>query len=103
MFDVLKSILIIKPSSLGDIVHTLPAVAAIREAHPQAEITWTINPEWTTLLRGNPDVDHVHVFPRGELGGLNAPRSLFPWIKKISLFERLNWYVILPVVNLLRS
>ena len=77
----IKSILIIKPSSLGDIVHTLPAVAAIRAAHPKAEITWVINPEWTTLLRGNPDVDHVHIFPRGDLGGLNAPRRLLPWLK----------------------
>jgi ADP-heptose:LPS heptosyltransferase len=60
----------------------LPAVAAIREAHPKAEITWTINPEWTTLLRGNPDVNHVHIFPRNELTGLNAPRRLMPWLKK---------------------
>lgn len=63
-------------------VHTLPAVAAIRDAHPKAEITWVINPEWTTLLRGNPDVDHVHIFPRGEFRGLSAPRSLLPWLKK---------------------
>ncbi|MDP9292095.1 MAG: lipopolysaccharide heptosyltransferase, partial [Verrucomicrobiota bacterium] len=68
--------MIIKPSSLGDIVHTLPAVALVRNAHPDAEITWVINPEFTPLLRGNPDVDHVHVFPRGEFRGLGAPRSL---------------------------
>jgi ADP-heptose:LPS heptosyltransferase len=80
--SAIKSILIIKPSSLGDVVHTLPAVAAIREANPQAEVTWVINPEWTTLLRGNPDVDHVHIFPRGEFRGLSAPRSLLPWLKK---------------------
>jgi heptosyltransferase-1 len=78
----IKSILIIKPSSLGDVVHTLPAVAAIRDANPQAKITWVINPEWATLLRGNPDVDHVHIFPRGEFRGLSAPRSLLPWWKK---------------------
>jgi heptosyltransferase-1 len=78
----IKSILIIKPSSLGDIVHTLPAVAAIRDAHPDAEITWVINPEWTTLLRGNPDLNHVHIFPRGDFSGLNAPRTFWPWIKK---------------------
>jgi len=82
MNSVIKSILIIKPSSLGDVVHTLPAVAALRDAHPQAEVTWVINPEWTTLLRGNPDVDHVHIFPRGEFRGLSAPRSLLPWLKK---------------------
>ena len=77
-----KSILIIKPSSLGDVVHTLPAVAAIREANPGAKITWVINPEWAPLLRGNRDVDHVHIFPRGEFRGLGAPKSLLPWIRK---------------------
>jgi ADP-heptose:LPS heptosyltransferase len=83
----IKSILIIKPSSLGDVVHTLPAVAAIREANPKAEITWVINPEWTTLLRGNPDVNHVHIFPRGEFRGLSAPRSLLPWLKKTKMLR----------------
>jgi ADP-heptose:LPS heptosyltransferase len=78
----LKSILIIKPSSLGDVVQTLPAVAAVRDAHPRAVITWVINPEWAPLLRGNPDVNHVHIFPRGEFRGLGAPASLMPWIKK---------------------
>jgi heptosyltransferase-1 len=81
-------------------VHTLPAVAAIRDAHPNAKITWTINPEWTTLLRGSPDVDHVHVFPRGELGGLNAPRSLFPWLKRT---RALRPDVALDFQGLLRS
>jgi ADP-heptose:LPS heptosyltransferase len=57
-------------------------VAFLRDAHPTAEITWVINPEFAPLLRGNPDVDHVHFFPRGELRGLGAPRSLLPWLKK---------------------
>jgi len=96
----IKSILIIKPSSLGDVVHTLPAVAAIRAAHPQAEITWIINPEWTTLLRGNPDVDHVHIFPRGEFRGLNAPRHLIPWLRKT---RALRPDVALDFQGLLRS
>jgi ADP-heptose:LPS heptosyltransferase len=98
--DSINSILIIKPSSLGDIVHTLPAVAAIRAAHPRAEITWVINPEWTTLLRGNPDVDHVHIFPRGQFSGLNAPRTLWPWIRKT---RSLKPDVALDFQGLLRS
>jgi heptosyltransferase I len=96
----IRSILIIKPSSLGDIVHTLPAVAAIREAHPDAEITWVINPEWAALLRGNPDVNHVHIFPRGEFAALNAPRTLWPWIKKT---RSLRPDVALDFQGLLRS
>jgi ADP-heptose:LPS heptosyltransferase len=54
----------------------------LREAHPHAEITWVINPELAPALRGNPDVNHVHFLPRGELGGLGAPKSLLPWLKK---------------------
>ena len=78
---MVRSILIIKPSSLGDIVHTLPAVAFIRDAYPQADITWVINPEFAPLLRGNPTVDHVHLFPRSDFSGLGAPRSFGPWAK----------------------
>src|SRR5205809_4874789 len=77
-----NTILIIKPSSLGDIVHTLPAVAAIRDAHPNATITWVMNPEFMPLLRGNSDVNHVHVFPRREFSGLGAPLSMMPWLKE---------------------
>jgi len=73
---------VIKPSSLGDVVHTLPAVAAIRQANPKAQITWLINAEWTTLLRGNPDIDHVHIFPRGDFRGLATASRLIPWLRK---------------------
>lgn len=67
---------------MGDIVHTLPAVALLREAQPRAEITWVINPELAPLLRGNPDVNHVHFLPGGYLGGLGAAQSLLRWLKK---------------------
>lgn len=77
-----KSILIIKPGSLGNVVHALPAVALVHEAHPSAKITWVINPELAPLLRGNPDVNHVHLLPRGEFRGLGAPKNLLPWLKK---------------------
>jgi heptosyltransferase-1 len=96
----LNKILIIKPSSLGDVVHTLPAVAAIRDAYPRAEITWVINPEWAPLLRGNQDVNHVHIFPRGEFTGLGAPRSLLPWLKQT---RELRPDVALDFQGLLRS
>ena len=57
-------------------------MALLREAHPYAEITWVINPELAPLLRGNPDVNHVHFLPHGELRGLGATKSLLPWLRK---------------------
>jgi len=95
-----SSILIIKPSSLGDVVHTLPAVAAIREAYPAASITWVINPEWAPLLRGNQDVNHVHLFPRKDLSGLGASTSLLPWLKQT---RKLRPDLALDFQGLLRS
>jgi len=41
-----------------------------------------INPEWAPLLRGNHDVNHVHIFPRGEFRGLGAPRNLLMWWRR---------------------
>jgi heptosyltransferase-1 len=75
-------------------------VACIREAHPNAEITWIINPEWAPLLRGNPDVNHVHIFPRGEFRGLGASRSLLPWLKST---RKLHPDLALDFQGLLRS
>ena len=95
-----KSILIIKPSSLGDVVHTLPAVAAVRDAYPAATITWVINPEWAPLLRGNQDVNHVHIFPRGDFRGLGASTSLLPWLKQT---RKLRPDLALDFQGLLRS
>ena len=54
----------------------------LREAHPHAKITWVINPELAPVLRGNPDVDHVYLTPRGESRGLGAPKSLLTWLNK---------------------
>jgi heptosyltransferase-1 len=83
----LKSILIIKPSSLGDVVHTLPAVALLRGAHPLAEISWVINREFAPLLRGNSDVNHVQIFPRREFRGLGATGNLFRWWRTTKLLR----------------
>src|SRR5207249_12065285 len=98
--ETMDSILIIKPSSLGDIVHALPAVAAIRDAHRKASITWVMNPEFTPLLRGSPDVNHIHVFPRREFSGLGAPVSMMPWLKET---RKLRPDLALDFQGLLRS
>jgi len=45
--------LVVRLGSLGDIVHTFPAVAALRESFPQAEITWLTHPRWRTLVESS--------------------------------------------------
>ena len=63
-------ILIIKPSSLGDVIHALPAVNLIRRRHPYAEISWLINDTLVSLLKNSPVIDELIPFPRQQFGRL---------------------------------
>jgi heptosyltransferase I len=45
--------LVVRLGSLGDIVHTLPAVAGLREAFPKAEIVWLTHPRWKELVESS--------------------------------------------------
>jgi ADP-heptose:LPS heptosyltransferase len=45
--------LVVRLGSLGDIVHTFPAVAALRESFPKAEIVWLTHPRWKALVESS--------------------------------------------------
>jgi len=45
-----RRLLIVRLGSLGDIVHTFPAVAGLRESFPAAEIVWLTHPRWVELV-----------------------------------------------------
>ena len=53
------NILLVKLSSLGDVVHTLPVLQDIRAALPDAQIDWALEPAFAPLLAGHPDVRRV--------------------------------------------
>ncbi|MEI6126230.1 MAG: glycosyltransferase family 9 protein [Pseudomonadota bacterium] len=59
-------ILIVRLSSLGDVVHTLPAVRALKNHFPDASLTWVIEEAASDLLRGYPGVDRVIVSRRKQ-------------------------------------
>lgn len=82
------SILILKPSSLGDIVHTLPAVNALRKHWPKARLRWLSNPEWAPLLQDNPAVDEVLIFPRQRFRGALAPARLLSWARQFGSLSK---------------
>ncbi len=55
----LRKILVIRLSSIGDVVHALPAVAALGTAYPNSKITWLIEARYAEILEGNPFVERV--------------------------------------------
>ena len=60
-----QRIALVKPSALGDVVHALPVLTALRRRYPQAYICWVINRGYADLVRGHPDLDDVLPFDRG--------------------------------------
>jgi heptosyltransferase I len=52
-------LLIVKLGSIGDIVHTLPSLAAIRRAWPRAEISWVVERRAAEILRDNPVLNRL--------------------------------------------
>ena len=63
-------ILVVRLGALGDIIHTLPAVASLKHSYPASTVTWVVEPQWKPLLEDNPFVDRVVLLRRGALAGL---------------------------------
>ena len=70
----LERICIVMLTAVGDAVHVLPVVTAIKRQHPRAHITWVLQPGPATLVRGHPDVDEILLFERRK--GWRAFRDL---------------------------
>lgn len=66
-------VLVVRIGAMGDILHALPAVSALRAAHPDWQIDWAVEPRWMSLLCNDasaesrtsamPLVDHIHPVP----------------------------------------
>lgn len=87
MPQAFKNILIIKPSSLGDIVLALPALSALRKSFPDADISWLVRPEFAPLLENHPHLTEIIPFDRDYLGRCwynpGAMRSLLSLLRRL--------------------
>ena len=74
--------LIIRLSSIGDIILTTPLVRALRKAYPNSLIDYLVKEEFFELLRNNPHIDNVYSIDTG-----NGLKEIFRWRKKIKSNE----------------
>ena len=58
------NILMVKLSAVGDVVHTLPSLAALRRLYPRAHITWIVEAAAADLIQGHPALDRIIVSRR---------------------------------------
>ena len=86
-------ILLIKPSSMGDIVHAMPTFAAIRRTYPEARLTWLVKREWAELVERIEGVDRI--WP------LNS--TLVGWLSQVSALRAEQFDLVVDLQGLLRS
>jgi 3-deoxy-D-manno-octulosonic-acid transferase/heptosyltransferase-1 len=84
------NILIVKLSAIGDVIHTLPALNAVRIHYPDANITWLVEEDAALLVQGHEALDRVIVSKRKRWlkalrssSFLNTAQEVFGFIKAL--------------------
>ncbi len=88
-----RHILLIKPSSLGDIVHAMPACMAIHRTYPKARLTWLVKREWAGLVERIAGVDRV--WP--------VESTLKGWLSEVSPLRAERFDLVVDLQGLFRS
>ena len=73
----LKRILVIKQSSLGDVIHSLPLIHAIKRHYPSSYVGWVIQKNLTSLLQSDPNIDEIITIDIPSTSEPNATRGTY--------------------------
>ena len=90
-----KKILIIRLSALGDTIHTLPLLSAIKKQYPNAIVDWIVQQKASKFILNNPLINKVYVLP-------NKPKHKEFW-QIISEIQKENYDIVIDTQQLLKS
>ena len=86
--NLIKKVLIIRLSSIGDVVHALPVASALGKAHPHLQITWLVEEMSAPIVVGHKYLHEVIVIPRGRWKANRG--SSQTWREYLSLLSKLR-------------
>jgi lipopolysaccharide heptosyltransferase I len=79
-----ERILLIKPSALGDVIHTVPVLVKLRQRYPQAQIDWMLHPAIADWVGHHPAINRVIYFDRKALAEpRTAPKALWRLLRQL--------------------
>ncbi len=81
MIKLAEGILIVKPSSLGDIIHTLPLLNILKSNNPQTDIDWVIARGFEGILKGHPMIRRLYIIDKDKW---KKPSSILETLKEIA-------------------
>ena len=97
-------ILLIKPSAVGDVVHTLPVLEKLRRRYPAARIDWLLTPENAEIVRGHGAISNILLFARKEFSKegqrLSAAGAMLGLVREI---QAARYEMVLDLHGQLRS
>ena len=82
-----RSILIVNPFGIGDVLFTTPLVRAVRGAFPESRIGYLCNRRTESILRGNPHLNELFVYERDEVVRVWRT-SRWEWVRLLARFIR---------------
>lgn len=97
-------ILLVKPSSLGDIIHALPVLHCLRTKYPAAKIDWLIGSAFASLLEGNADVNERILFDRKKFSRVGlSPGATRDFVRLVGDLRRRKYDLVIDLQGLFRS
>jgi len=99
-----ERILLVKPSSLGDVIHALPVLDGLRRRYPTAQIDWLIGSSFASLLEGHPLIDDLVEFDRRRFGRLwRSPAAAIAFVRFLRRLRRRRYDLIIDLQGLFRT
>lgn len=99
-----ERILLIKPSSLGDIIHALPVLHGLRGRYPSARIDWLVNAGLARLLEAHPALDEVIPFDRAQYARLwRSPTVALSFQQFLADLRRRRYDLVIDLQGLFRT
>ena len=97
-------ILLIKPSALGDVVHTIPLLVRLRARYPRARIDWLITPENAEIVRCHPALSNVVLFARHDFSRRGRRwRAVVAFLDLLKQIRRAKYDLVVDMHGQVRS
>jgi lipopolysaccharide heptosyltransferase I len=97
-------ILLIKPSALGDVVHTIPVLVKLRARYPCARIDWLITPENAEVVRYHPALSNVVLFARRDFSKRGRRwRAMLDFLDLLKQIRRAKYELVIDMHGQVRS
>ncbi len=94
-------ILLVKLSSLGDVIHTLPALEALRTLYPEGRLIWLVEEDHAPVLAGHPALDEIWLAPR--LSRKSGAEGLRRWTLLARRLRKEPFDLVIDFQGLLKS